>query len=62
MTGTERIVSGLNLVKQVLQDRQQINSVALARIKYIEKWVKEKGEAWTTVQEWYNDMKKEGIV
>lgn len=63
LTGIERIVSGLDLVRQVvLRDSNLINSEALARIGHIEQWVKEKGEAWTTVQEWYTAMREEGLV
>jgi len=32
------------------------------RLADLEKWIMEKGEQWTTVQQWYSAMKREGLI
>lgn len=61
LSGKETIISGLCVVEEILRDLGS-DSIGQARIACMKQWTQTRKEEWSTVQEWYIAMKKEGMV
>ncbi len=62
LSGADKIINGLQTVKQAVMDCGRLHGEELEMICRIEQWVEEKGIGWTTVQDWYTAMREEGLI
>lgn len=60
--GSDKIITGINQLTAALAAEPRTGPEELARFKKLALWVALNGEYWESVQEWYLQMKKEGII